>query len=158
MNIVNTNQNGFDPNLFERKKYNSPNFVFSQSQTLINAGEKAMNQGNKSNFNNFGGTNNLRNRNNFMNNNSLTKEIRKNYNFRYDGNGNLLRNKNIRNVNNYGNYSFSRDDSMNKSASKIEITNTSSLENEVQKKVKTILKKDYIGRYKRSPYLRLFDQ
>ena len=47
---------------------------------------------------------------------------------------------------------------MNKSTSRIEITNTSSLENEVQKKVKTILKKDYIGRYKRSPYLKLFEQ
>ena len=47
---------------------------------------------------------------------------------------------------------------MSKSNSKIKITNTSSLENEVQKKVKTILKKDFIGRYKRSPYLRLLEQ
>ena len=35
---------------------------------------------------------------------------------------------------------------------------TTRLENEVQKKVKTILKKDYIGRYKRSPYLRLLNE
>ena len=146
------NKSGFDPNLFERKKYNSPNFVFSQSQTLINAGEKAMQEGNN---NNLGGTSNLRNKNSFKN--SLAKDTRKNYNFRYDGNGNLIRNRKTRNYN-YGNYSFSRDDSMSKSASKIEITNTSSLENEVQKKVKTILKKDYIGRYKRSPYLKLFEQ
>ena len=160
MNNINNNQNGIDMNLFERKKHNSPNFVFSQSQTLINAGEKAMNAGNNIyNNNNFGGTNKLRNKINFRsNNNSLAKDTRKNYNFRYDGNGNLLRNKNTRNINNYGNYSFSRDDSMSKSTSKIGITNTSSLENEVQKKVKTILKKDYIGRYKRSPYLRLFEQ
>ena len=47
---------------------------------------------------------------------------------------------------------------MSKSNSKIEKTNTSSLENEVQKKVKTILGKNYIGRYKRSPYLKLFEQ
>ena len=37
-------------------------------------------------------------------------------------------------------------------------TGVDRLENEVQKKVKTILKKDFIGRYKRSPYLRIFDQ
>ena len=70
----------------------------------------------------------------------------------------MLRNRNRRNINNFNNYSFSRDDNMSKSASKIGITITSSFENEVQKKVKTILKKDYIGRYKRSPYLRLFEQ
>ena len=34
----------------------------------------------------------------------------------------------------------------------------SRLENEVQKKVKTILKKDFIGRYKRSPYLKIFNE
>ena len=145
-NIINNN-NGFDQNLFGRKKSNSPINVFSQSTRLINAGEKAVNQ---NRINNFTGKNDY--------NNSLTRETRKNYNFRYDGNGNLLRNKNRRNFNNFNNYSFSRDESMSKSASKIRITNTSSLENEVQKKVKTILKKDYIGRYKRSPYLRLFEQ
>ena len=145
-NIINNN-NGFDQNLFERKKTNSPINVFSQSTRLINAGEKAVNQ---NRINNFTGKNAY--------NNSLTREARKNYNFRYDGNGNLLRNKNRRNFNGFNNYSFSRNESMSKSASKIEITNTSSLENEVQKKVKTILKKDYIGRYKRSPYLRLFEQ
>ena len=145
-------KNGFDQNLFERKKYNSPNIIFSQSQTLMKAGEKAIN-------NNFSGTSSLRNKNSF--NNNLAKDTRKNYNFRYDGKGNLLRNnRNRRNYNNFGNISFTRDDSnnMSKSTSKIRITNTSSLENEVQKKVKTILKKDYIGRYKRSPYLKLFEQ
>ena len=154
MNNLNGNQNGFDPNLFERKKYNSPKFVFSQSQTLINAGEKAM-----AKKNNYIETNSLKN-NNYFKNSYLTKEPNKNYNFRYDGNNNLLRNKykNQRKNYNYGNYSFSRDDSMSKSTSKIEKTNTSSLENEVQKKVKTILGKNYIGRYKRSPYLKLFEQ
>ena len=147
--IINSisNQNGFDQNLFERKKSNSPINVFSQSTRLINAGEKAINQ---NRINNFTGTNAI--------NNSLSRQTRKNYNFRYDGNGNLLRNRNRRNINNFNNYSFSRDDNMSKSASKIGITITSSFENEVQKKVKTILKKDYIGRYKRSPYLRLFEQ
>ena len=144
-----SNKNGFDQNLFERKKYNSPNNVFSQSSRLINAGEKAITV-NQNRINNFTGTNAI--------NNSLTRQARKNYNFRYDGNGNLLRTKNTRNFNNFNNYSFSRDDSMSKSNSKIKITNTSSLENEVQKKVKTILKKDFIGRYKRSPYLRLLEQ
>ena len=37
-------------------------------------------------------------------------------------------------------------------------TLTSKLENEVQKKVKTILKKNYIGRYKSSPYLKYLDE
>jgi len=137
----NLNNKNFDQNLFERKKYNSPNNIFSQSSTLINAGVKLVTQNKVNNY--------------------LNQDNRKNYNFRYDGKGNLIRNKNKRNYN-YGNYSFSRDDSMNKSmnksTSRIEITNTSSLENEVQKKVKTILKKDYIGRYKRSPYLKLFEQ
>ena len=50
--------------------------------------------------------------------------------------------KNKRNYN-YGNYSFSRDDGMNKSTSKKEITNTSSIENEIQKKLKPYLKKLY---------------
>ena len=31
-------------------------------------------------------------------------------------------------------------------------------ENEVQKKIKTILKKNYIARYKRSPYLKLLEE
>ena len=150
-----TNQNGFDQNLFERRKSNSPMNVFSQSSRLIHAGEKAVTQHRINRINNFTGTGT-----NAISN-SLMRDARKNYNFRYDGKGNLLRSNNsrkINNFNNYNNFSFSRDDNMSKSASKIGITNTSSLENEVQKKVKTILKKDYIGRYKRSPYLRLFEQ
>ncbi len=35
---------------------------------------------------------------------------------------------------------------------------TTKLENDVQKKVKTILGKNIIGRYKRSPYLQIFNQ
>ena len=53
---------------------------------------------------------------------------------------------------NYNNFSF-----YNKKGP-VQETNTSRLENEVQKKVKTILKKDFIGRYKRSPYLRLLNE
>lgn len=41
-----------------------------------------------------------------------------------------------------------------KSIDKSYETNTSQLENEIQQKVKTILKKDIIGRYKRSPYIK----
>ena len=96
--------------------------------------------------------------------NYLTREGIRNYNFRYDGNGNLIRNQgnssgsNKRRFANLNNLSISRsNNSFSKSSSQIEITNTSPLENEVQKKVKTILKKDYIGRYKRSPYLRLLE-
>lgn len=47
--------------------------------------------------------------------------------------------------------------SLNRSYDPNLTTNTSRLENEVQKKVKTILAKDFIGRYKRSPYLRNWD-
>ena len=139
---------GLDMNMFQRQKPNSKQFNL-QSQTLVNAGERAMrNNINKVNAPTF--------------QNYLTRDNRnKNYNFRYDGNGNLIRNNNNnggirrRNLNNL---SFSRDKSFSKSSSQIEITNTSPLENEVQKKVKTILKKDYIGRYKRSPYLRILEQ
>ena len=110
--MYNLNNKNFDQNLFERKKYNSPNNIFSQSSTLINAWVKLVTQNKINNY--------------------LNLDNKKNYNFRYDVKGNLLRNKNKRNYN-YGNYSFTRDDrmnkSMNKSTSRIEITNISSLEN-----------------------------
>jgi len=146
------NQGGLDMGLFERKK--SIPRLSTQSQTLVAAGENAM--GNSANkisvlkkpsYQNY-----------------LTREGIRNYNFRYDGNGNLIRNQgnssssNKRRFANLNNLSISRsNNSFSKSSSQIEITNTSPLENEVQKKVKTILKKDYIGRYKRSPYLRLLE-
>ena len=139
---------GLDVNMFDRQKANSKQFNL-QSQTLMNAGERAMrnnsNQGNVANRPTF--------------QNYLTNNRNKNYNFRYDGNGNLIRNANNNSIRrNLNNLSFSRDNSFSRSSSQIEITNTSPLENEVQKKVKTILKKDFIGRYKRSPYLRLLEQ
>ena len=92
---------------------------------------------NKTNPNNYNNYNYYNNYNNYRNYN--------NYNNNYN------------NYNNISNLSISRDNSSNRSSSQIEITNTSALENEVQKKVKTILKKDYIGRYKRSPYLKLLE-
>ena len=66
--------------------------------------------------------------------------------------GNNLRSNKNSAKNNYSFYSnkFSNNND--------EGTGADRLENEVQKKVKTILKKDFIGRYKRSPYLRIFDQ
>ena len=147
---ISTNLNGgLDLNLFERKKSNPR--LSLQSQTLVTAGERA-----------------ITNNNNKINvlkkpayQNYLTREGNRNYNYRYDGNGNLIKNQgntnNRRRFNNL-NLSISRDNnSFSKSSSNIEITNTSPLENEVQKKVKTILKKDYIGRYKRSPYLKLLE-
>ena len=138
---------GLDMNIFERKKPGLKNFNF-QSQTLMNAGEKTIRNNNINKIN-------LVKKPSFQN--YLTRETNKNYNFRYDGNGNLLRNSNSK-KNYLHNLSFSRDNnSFSRSSSQIEITNTSPLENEVQKKVKTILKKDYIGRYKRSPYLRLLE-
>ena len=137
---------GLDMNLFDRQKANNKQFNL-QSQTLVNAGERAIrNNSNKPN---------IVHRPTFQN--YLTRDTNKNYNFRYDGNGNLIRNNNNRR-NNLNNLSFSRDNnSFSRSSSQIEITNTTPLENEVQKKVKTILKKDFIGRYKRSPYLRLLE-
>ena len=147
---INVNiRGGLDLNLFDRQKASNARRINTQSQTLVNAGERAiLSPINKVNtvkrpaFQNYltrGGSGN------------------RNYNFRYDGNGNLIRN-NFNRKNNLKNLSFSRDNnSFSKSSSRIEITNTSPLENEVQKKVKTILKKDYIGRYKRSPYLRMLE-
>ena len=61
-------------------------------------------------------------------------------------------NKNL-NLNNYNDFSF-----YDYKNAPVQVTNTTRLENEVQKKVKTILKKDFIGRYKRSPYLRILNE
>ena len=63
-------------------------------------------------------------------------------------------NKNINQVYNYSSYN----NNFSFYNNPVEVTNTTRLENEVQKKVKTILKKDFIGRYKRSPYLRLLNE
>ena len=66
----------------------------------------------------------------------------------------LKKNDNVsNNINNYNNYSF-----YDYKNAPVQVTNTTRLENEVQKKVKTILKKDFIGRYKRSPYLRILNE
>ena len=70
----------------------------------------------------------------------------------------MLEKRDNKNINQNYNYNYS---SYNNNFSfynnPVEVTNTTRLENEVQKKVKTILKKDFIGRYKRSPYLRLLN-
>ena len=50
------------------------------------------------------------------------------------------------------------DDNMNQKNNLANISLTSKLENEVQKKVKTILNKNYIGRYKSSPYLKFLSE
>ena len=56
------------------------------------------------------------------------------------------------------NFQKINDDNTNINNNQVNISLTSKLENEVQKKVKTILKKNYIGRYKSSPYLRFLDE
>ena len=50
------------------------------------------------------------------------------------------------------------DNNMNQNNNLANISLTSKLENEVQKKVKTILNKNYIGRYKSSPYLKFLSE
>ena len=78
---------------------------------------------------------------------------------------------NLLNKNNFGNNSnqnFRSPNNQKKNGSKYnsffnnnnigEESGVSRLENEVQKKVKTILKKDFIGRYKRSPYLKILNE
>ena len=74
----------------------------------------------------------------------------------------LLQNLKLERINNNNqnyNHSIYNDySSYNYKNSPVQVTNTTRLENEVQKKVKTILKKDFIGRYKRSPYLRLLNE
>jgi hypothetical protein len=67
--------------------------------------------------------------------------------------------KNNNNENNYShskNNSFYENNKLNGSLDSVgyRTTHTTRLETEVQKKVKTILAKDIIGRYKRSPYLK----
>ena len=59
----------------------------------------------------------------------------------------------------YKNNSLSElnDNNTNQKNNPVNISLTSKLENEVQKKVKTILNKNYIGRYKSSPYLKFLD-
>jgi len=59
---------------------------------------------------------------------------------------------NIYNNNNSRNNSFFENNKLNDSFGYK--THTTRLETEVQKKVKTILAKDIIGRYKRSPYIK----
>ena len=63
---------------------------------------------------------------------------------------------NVYNNNNSRNNSFFENNKLNDSFGYK--THTTRLETEVQKKVKTILAKDIIGRYKRSPYLKIFNE
>ena len=74
--------------------------------------------------------------------------LQKNNNF-----GNSFNNNNNK-LSSNNNFSFYSNKFNNNN---FEETGAERLENEIQKKVKTILKKDFIGRYKRSPYLKFFD-
>jgi hypothetical protein len=51
---------------------------------------------------------------------------------------------------------YNINDQSNEVENNIIISNTSRLENEVEKKVKTILKRNILGRYRRSPYIQNF--
>ena len=112
-----------------------------KGNTLINAGEIAIknNYVNRSYKQNYiiEDNSNINNEQPLLQNLMLQKREKTNQNYKYG---------------NYNNSSF-----YNKK-NQLQETNTSRLENEVQKKVKTILKKDFIGRYKRSPYLRLLNE
>ena len=115
--------------------------INKKGNTLINAGENAIknNYVNRSYKQNYiiEDNSNINNEQPLLQNLMLQKREKTNQNYKYG---------------NYNNSSF-----YNKK-NQLQETNTSRLENEVQKKVKTILKKDFIGRYKRSPYLHLLNE
>ena len=116
------------PDIIKEKNNNNKN-IFKRNVSTFNKNKILVNAGfNLLNKNNFGNSSNK----NFRNLNNS-----KNMESKYRS---FFSNKNTSN-NNFG------DDSI-----------ISRLENEVQKKVKTILKKDFIGRYKRSPYLKIFNE
>jgi hypothetical protein len=109
----------------------SPNLVMSGSNTINNI-VKAYNNGGY-----------------FANESRFNRLINNNYqlfrnNVRYDRN----RINTFNDTNKNTNQSFESEN---------RITHTSRLENEIQKKVKTILGRNIIGRYKRSPYLQTFN-
>ena len=115
----------------------SPNLVLTGSNTINNI-VKAYNKGgyyaNESRFNRLINDNYQ----NFRNN------------IRYDS-------RNINRINTLNNETNKK--STNQSfESENRITHTSRLENEIQKKVKTILGRNIIGRYKSSPYLKTYNQ
>ena len=115
--------------------------INKKGNALINAGENAIknNYVNRSYKQNYiiEDNSNINNEQPLLQNLMLQKREKTNQNYKYG---------------NYNNSSF-----YNKK-NQLQETNTSRLENEVQKKVKTILKKDFIGRYKRSPYLHLLNE
>jgi len=125
----------------------------TKGRTLANAGENAVK-------NNYGGRGNMfqkirinPTKQNYMIDDSEAgndQPLLQNLMLEKRDNKNINQNYNYSSYNNNNYYSFYNNP--------VEVTNTTRLENEVQKKVKTILKKDFIGRYKRSPYLRLLNE
>ena len=157
LNITKDNNNNKDSSLSISKNNNNNNnnnnnintykrniSVNQKGNTLINAGEnaiqnnykKVINRPTKQNY--IIDNSQVNDDNNLLQNLMLKKRDNNNQNYKY---------------NNYNNYSF-----YDLKKNPVQETNTTRLENEVQKKVKTILKKDFIGRYKRSPYLRLLNE
>ena len=144
-NIVQKNQ--YNPQLLNSTNNKKSNNVFERNlssikntnNVFVNAGENLMRGEERKRTTDFVIKDNVKSGNLLDN---LILEQRKTTPFR---NENYLRN--INNYNGYGYYSPN-----------VAVSNTTNLENEVQKKVKTILKKDFIGRYKRSPYLHLLNE
>ena len=139
-NIVKENNDNKD-NFSSINNYKRNVSLNKKGNALINAGENTIknnyvNRPNKQNYI-IEDNSNINNEQPLLQNLMLQKKKNNNQNYKYA---------------NYNNYSF-----YNKKI-QVQETNTSRLENEVQKKVKTILKKDFIGRYKRSPYLRLLNE
>ena len=151
-NINNDNNDNNETSSISNNKNNNLNnykrnvSLNQKGNTLINAGERAIQ-------NNYGQRlkNGVIRQNNYIIENSeLNSEQPLLQNLmlkRVDNNNNI--NQNYK-YNNYCLYKFKNNP--------VKETNTTRLENEVQKKVKTILKKDFIGRYERSPYLRILNE
>ena len=140
-NIVKEDNNNNKDSMPSTNNYKRNININKKGNALINAGENAIknNYVNRSYKQNYiiEDNSNINNEQPLLQNLMLQKREKTNQNYKYG---------------NYNNSSF-----YNKK-NQLQETNTSRLENEVQKKVKTILKKDFIGRYKRSPYLRLLNE
>ena len=142
--VNNINQNYNKNNL---NNYRSNSSYNNKGNTLKNAGENAIQNNYVKRVRNIPSRQNYFVENSEINNDQPLLQ-------------NLMLQKKDNSNNNYQNYKYNayNNYSFYNKKNKVPETNTSRLENEVQKKVKTLLKKDFIGRYKRSPYLHLLNE
>ena len=142
--VNNINQNYNKNNL---NNYRSNSSYNNKGSTLKNAGENAIQNNYVKRVRNIPSRQNYFVENSEINNDQPLLQ-------------NLMLQKKDNSNNNYQNYKYNayNNYSFYNKKNKVPETNTSRLENEVQKKVKTLLKKDFIGRYKRSPYLHLLNE